>query len=99
PGGCRSSHTVLDGLGAIFLVVPATFVIGLRIAVKTGRNFLLECGIWQKISSELFDGELIERQVTVESIDHPLTIRPHRAGKIHLVTVGIGITRQIEPPS
>ena len=51
----------------------------------------------QQIARDLFNTELIERHVRVEGSDDPIPIGPYRPPSILLVTVGIRVTRQIEP--
>ena len=67
------------------------------VAVESGGNFLVECGVWQKIAGKLLDGKLIEGKVSVVGTDHPVTPGPHVTVGIILVTIGIGIPRGIEP--
>ena len=51
----------------------------------------------QKITGQLVDGKLIKRLVLVEGLDHPLAVRPNGTRQIYLVTIGIGIAREVEP--
>ena len=41
-----------------------------RLAVEAGGNFLRVRGVWQKVTRELLDAELIEWQVAVDCVDH-----------------------------
>ena len=97
PCGGRGRHPVLDRLGAIFLVVTAALVVRLGVAVKTSGDLLLQRGVWQQVACQLFDGELVERHVSVEGVNHPFPIRPHRTRQVHLIPVGIGVARQVQP--
>jgi hypothetical protein len=51
----------------------------------------------QQIAGELFEGELVERQVAIEGLDDVVTIGPDRARGVLFVTVAVGITRRVEP--
>ena len=92
---CRDP--ILHGLDPVFLGVAAALVIDLRIAVEAGGDLLLQRRLWQQVSSELLNCKLIERLVAVEGVDHPLAVRPDGAREIHLITIGVGIARQIQP--
>ena len=48
----------------------------IRVAMNRGGGDLLRGCIGKQIPRELFDGELIVRQVAVEGVDHPIAIRP-----------------------
>ena len=65
--------------------------------MESGRDALRLRGVGQQVAGKLLDGEFIERQVLVERLDHPIAIRPHRAPGVDVITVGIGIARQVEP--
>src|SRR5690349_8380101 len=57
------SYAVFHGLGPIFLVITAAFVISFCIAIEASGNFLSESGVGEEIARELLDGELVERHV------------------------------------
>ena len=98
PSRAHGGHPVLHRLGAILLGVATALVVDLGISIEASGDALGQGGLGQEITGQLIDGELVERLVAVEGLDHPLAVRPNGTGQIHLITVGIGITRQIEPP-
>jgi hypothetical protein len=67
------------------------------VPVEAGGDFLLERGVGQEIAGELLDGELVEGFVLVEGADHPVAPRVQLAVAVHLVAVGVGVARGIEP--
>ena len=40
--------------------------------MKPGGDFLIFGGVWQQITGDLLDGELIQRHVFVQGGDHPM---------------------------
>jgi len=51
----------------------------------------------EEVAGELVDRERVERLVGVERLDHPIAIRPHRAMRVALEAVGVGVAGEIEP--
>ena len=45
----------------------------------------------------MLDGELVERHVLLEGVDHPVPPAPHITGAVTLVAIGVGIARGFEP--
>src|SRR5439155_16739158 len=82
----------------LLLVNPA-FLVDLGVAVETRGNFLLQRRVRQQIASELGDGELVEWQVPVQRINYPVAVFPDFSRCINAVTVGVGVTRHVEPPA
>ena len=94
-GGVQSIDNGLDP--KLLLVRPA---LGTRqgVAMKTCRDLLLDAGILQQITRQLFTGKPIKRKVTIEGIDHPVTISPgKRTNPIFLVAIAVGVARQVQP--
>ena len=73
----RGVHAVHHGLDAELLRVDAAFLVDLRVAMKAGGDILLHGGGGKQIAGELFDGELIERQAGIESVDDPVAVFPN----------------------
>src|SRR6185369_13066097 len=61
-----------DVLGAKLLLIDAALLVEERVAVEAGGDELLAVGLRQHIASQLFDGELVEGQVAVQSVDDPV---------------------------
>src|SRR5437899_11475737 len=88
---------VIDVSDAEFLLDHAAFL-GLEMQTIEGSGeALLFGGIGQEIAGKLPSDEFIERQVLVVSFDNPIAVRPHWTRGVHLITVGIGETGEIEP--
>ena len=93
--GCFDSvNGVLD---AKFFGNRPTFVGGCIVPVESGRNFLLDRGVWYQIPSKLFNGEFVERFVRVVRVDRPVTPRPHIARAIGVKDARISIPGGIHP--
>src|SRR4029453_10164426 len=80
------------------LGIDSTLLVEHRVAQEAGRNALLERRKRQQITRQLLDGELVEGHIPVEGVDDPVAIRPDRTRQILFKTVGVGITRRVEPP-
>src|SRR5436189_5672372 len=72
--GCPHDHGPIAHLleTELFGINPS-LAVGQGASAKTSRYFLLECGGRQQVTGELFNGELVERHVVVEGLNHPLT--------------------------
>ena len=51
----------------------------------------------QEVAGQLFDREGIESLVVVEGLDHPVAVGPHRALRVALEAVRVGVTGEVEP--
>ena len=67
------------------------------VAIEARGNELIAGRIGQQVARDLLDGELVERLVFVEGANHPIAPRPHLAAAVDVVTVRVGVTRQVEP--
>ncbi len=65
--------------------------------MKPRRHLLVLRRILQQVARDLLDGELVERHVLVERLDHPVAIRPHLAVIIEMQTMRVSIPRRIQP--
>src|SRR5688572_29505645 len=61
PDGCGRINAVHNGCYAILFRIYAALFINHGIPVKSGGDSLLERGIWEEVSGNLLNGELIER--------------------------------------
>ena len=98
PGGAHGVHSVEDVVDAGFLGITTAFAVGHVVALEAGRELLLGRGIRQEIARELLEGELVVRNITVERFDDPVAPRPVGARGVGLESIGVRITRSIEPP-
>ncbi len=67
------------------------------IPVEPGGDLLRVGGVWQQIARDLVDGELVEREIPVERVDHPVAPVPHLAQAVDVIPVGVGVARSVEP--
>ena len=49
------------------------------------------------VAGELFDRETVERQVVIECPDHPVAPGPDPTPAVGLISIRVGVTRQVEP--
>ena len=73
------------------------FVRGHVAALEAGGDALVERGFGQQIAGQLFDGELVERQIAVEGRDHPVAIRPDLAVIVDVDAVRVAVARGVQP--
>ena len=66
-------------------------------AGESGGDLLVERGVWQQVTGELFDREAIERHVGVERLHDPVAVGPHLPLIVEVETVGVGIAGDVEP--
>ena len=97
PGGCRGACAVHHILHVIFLGDCAALKVDLIVAVEPARDFLFYRRVGKQVAGQLLDGELIERQVAVESVNDPITPGPHLAQAVNVIAMRIGVTGQVEP--
>lgn len=64
--------------------------------MKAGGDELIASMVRKQSASKLLNRELVKRHISVESLDDPISIRPHRPQIVVLVSVGIGVTGEIE---
>ena len=88
----------IDGVSVEELVVDRTSFGGGDVAsVKAGGDQLRLRRVLEQIARKLLDGELIEGHVAVECIDDPIAVGPDLPMVIQMQTMGVSITRDIEP--
>ena len=97
PRGAHRRDAILHRLHAILFFIATALVVQLGVAVEAGGDLLGQRWLRQEIAGELIDGELVEGLVPVEGIDDPFTVRPDGTRQIHLIAVGVGVARQIQP--
>ena len=97
PHGGRGIDAIDHVFHRVLLGNDAAFPVAAVIAVEAGGDLLVERGVGQHVAGDLLDGELVEGQVAVEGLDHPIAPAPHAALAVGLVAVGVGVARRIEP--
>jgi len=75
----------------------SAFAVDHVVAVEPGGDELLFGRFRQQVARQLLDGELIERHVAVEGLDHPVAIGPNLAVVVEVQTVGVAVAGGIEP--
>jgi len=83
-------HRVLFGNDAVLGVRPV-------VAIETGGHFLFQRRVGQHVAGNLIARELVERQIAVECVDHPVAPSPHHALAVELISVGIRVARCVQP--
>ena len=96
--GLQGRGGAVDGIAEEKLGIDrAPFTGGHVAPVEAGRDELFARGIGQLVAGELFDGELVERQVAIESPHHPVAVSPHLPQVVEMQAVGVGIAGDVEP--
>ena len=97
PDRSRGIGAILGVDFRVFVLDDAGFVGGDIAAVKAGGDELVERGVGQQVSGQLLDAELVEADVAVECLNHPVAIRPDFAVVVDMDAVGVGVARRIQP--
>ena len=93
----RRVDPIDDGDVAELLVVGPAFRVRQRVAVERRRQKLVDGRIGEHVAGDLFDRELVVRQIAVEGVDHPVAILPDGPRLILGIAVRVGVASQIEP--
>ena len=100
----EAQHALADGVHAVehrihaeLLRIDSAFLVDHRVAQKAGGDNLFLRRVWQLIARQLLDDELIVRQVAVQRVDHVIAVEPNLAALVLFETVGVRVTRGIEP--
>lgn len=98
PYGGDGVGPVDDLFEASLIQIDAGFDIGQVVAQESSGDTPLDAPARQQIACKLLDCELVERNVLVKSLNHPIAITPGPgAKKVSTVAVTFGVARQIEP--
>ncbi len=93
----RRPHNIVQLVEAVLLRV-GRLVVPRPEPVETGGNDGFGICVGQFVAGDLFQDETVVRLVGIERIDHPIAILPDIGlGGVALVTVGLGVSNQIEP--
>ena len=83
---------------AEFLIIGAALVVAWSLPMKGASDAVLKGGFGKQVSGQLFDHELIVRQIAIEGVNHPVAIGPDsRALPVLFVTFCIRISCQVQP--
>ena len=99
PGRARGLDAIDDVLGEPFLDDAASFAVEAMVAVEGRGHDLIARGVREQVAGELLDREGVEGLVVVESLDDPVAVGPHRALRVALEAVGVGVAGEVEPLS
>ena len=99
PRGARNGNSICHGMKSKLQRINSAFFVEHRISMKATGNFLRDGRIGKHIARQLFNRKLIEGHVLIERIDNPVSIGPNGSGSVFFITVGVGISRQIQPDS
>ena len=58
---------------------------------------LVAGGVRKQVAGELLDRESVKGLVRVEGLDHPVAVGPHRALRVALEAVGVGVAGEVQP--
>ena len=97
PGRAGRGHAIDHIEVQVFLIDQPALVARHHVAVKAGRDLLIDRRSRQEIARELLDAEVAERLVRVERPDDPLAPKPHVAQRVIVVTRRVAVTREVEP--
>ena len=85
-------------LETLFTSFDSGFAVLRAIAEQAGSDPLFDSCVRQEITGDLLDGELVERHVAVEGIDHPMTPAPGVGPqRVALIAVAVSVAGGIEP--
>ena len=87
PDSAGGFDAVDDGLDSPLFRNDAAFGIDAVVSVEPGCDDLLRGGIWEHVSSELFNGELVEGFIGVKGIDDPVAPAVLEALVVRLVAI------------
>ena len=82
---------------AVFLRMHAGLDVTGGGAVEAGGNALGRGGVGQQITGDLLDDKLVKGHISIEGVNHPVTVGPAIAKLVGLETIAIGVARQIQP--
>ncbi len=97
PDGGGGFDAVDDVFDIEFGRESSAFGILTVVAVEGGGEDLGVAGVWQHVTCDLLDGELIVGHVLAEGVDDPIPPGPVGAAAVVLVAVGVGIAGGVEP--
>ena len=98
PDRAESAGSVDSLLEEELLGVYAAFPVAESVAMESGRHSLLDGGVGQQVTGDLFDREPVEAHAAVERVNHPPTVAPGVRPRVVLrVSVRVRIADLVEP--
>ena len=97
PNAAHRGDSIDHCIKTILKWIDPTFFIEHRVAMESGGGSLTGRRVGKHVAGDLLNRELIERHVTIEGLNHPITIRPDVTILVGLVAVAIGIAGCIKP--
>ena len=97
PGRACGGHAIDGGVKTKLKGIDATLFIELRVPMEASCNALILSRPREHVPGELFDGELVEGHVSVETANHPVAVGPHAAWSVLFVAIGVGVAGNIQP--
>ena len=97
PGDGHGPHAVAGVLGQVLAGLCTSLARHHVQAVEAGRHELLGGRVGQQVAGELLDGELVERLVAVERVDHVIAVREDALALVAVVADRVGEPGQVQP--
>ena len=97
PRGHGGIHSIDHGDVSKFLIIRASFAIGLSVSMKSGGNELVVGWLGKQVAGQLLARKLIKREIAVKRADNPVAIGPNCARLIIGIARTVSITRKIQP--
>ena len=94
PGGLEPIHHVL---GLPLLIDGPELGVEPVVPVEPRGHLLPEGGVGEEVAGQLLEGELVERHVGVERLDHVVPPAPHGAPGIALKPAAVGVPGHVQP--
>ena len=99
PSGAGGGDAVGHGVKTELKGIDAPLLVEHGVTVEAGGDDLLGSCIGKHVAGKLFDRELIEWFVGVERSNDVVAVGPNRTVTILFITIGVGITGEVEPSS
>jgi len=93
----EGDRAVGDVLGAPLLLDRATLVGLAMVAIECRGQDFLSRGVRQEVAGKLPGDERVEGEVRIERLDHPVAPGPRGAVNVGLISMGVGISRHVQP--
>ena len=102
--GGDAEDAFADGVDAVedtfdseLLGLGSAFFIGHGVAkVSGGDDVVLSC-VWEEVTGDLADDEVVVSHVGVDGIDDPVAVEMHLAREVFFVSGGVGVAGDVEP--